>query len=173
MIELFKEHPESFFALVGVLIGQLVPITQLIASGLKNIIKIFFELRKEKQKTIFNALDSHFKIFLRSIYAKGDLLCRVSVKDNPNVYQLDVDIGIKDFFGNLFIHAVRIYNYTKDREKCKNYVAYEISRMIFGESPLINGDFIVEDIVNEIISHKKLYTKYLKMGQNSGKIIKI
>jgi hypothetical protein len=173
MIELFTEHPESFFALLGVFIGQLVPITKLITSALKNIVIMCFKLREEKQKTIFNALDSHLKIFLRSIYAKGDLLCRIPVKHNQNLYQLDVDTGIKDFFETLFIHAIRIYSYTKDREKCKNYVFYEISRMIFGESPLINGDSIVEDIVDEIIRHKKAYKKYLKMGRNLGKIVKI
>ncbi|MDR1955297.1 MAG: hypothetical protein LBQ30_00405 [Treponema sp.] len=52
MLELFKEDPESFFALLGVLIGQLVPITQLITNGLKNIIIICFKLKKEKQENI-------------------------------------------------------------------------------------------------------------------------
>jgi hypothetical protein len=173
MIELFKEHPESFFTLLGVFIGQLAPITQLISSGLKNIVIFLFKLMEEKQKAIFNALDSHLDIFLRSIYTKGNLLHRIPVKDNPNAYQFDADISVRDFFKVLFIRAVRIYNYTKDREKCKNYVDYEISRRIFGKTPLENSNSIVEDIVDEIVRYKKAYTKYLKTGQNLGKIIKI
>jgi hypothetical protein len=173
MIELFKEHPESFFTLLGVFIGQLVPITQLISSGLKNIVIFLFKLREEKQKAIFNALDSHLDIFLRSIYAKGDLLHRISVKDNPNAYQLDADISVRDFFKVLFIRAARIYNYKKDREGCKNYINCEISRRIFGESPLKNSNSIVEDIVDEIVRYKKAYAKYLKTGQNLGKFVNI
>jgi hypothetical protein len=58
-------------------------------------------------------------------------------------------------------------------ELFKEYVEYKISQKIFGGSPLIKSDSIVEDIVNEIISYKKPYKKYLKTGQILGKIIKI